>query len=128
MSWIAHDLHTLGMRPAKLARLPQCSSIVPFRDAPEALGWMYVVERATMHHAALCEHLARRYPDAPVAYLSEPFGASRLGELEQAFANEVTNDAARARVLAAAVRALGVQREWYECDVRTSSTDLVAVR
>src|SRR5436305_14446530 len=49
-SWIVQDLLSLGLRPAKLARMPHCHGIVPFRDVPEALGWLYVVERSTRHH------------------------------------------------------------------------------
>jgi len=57
---IVQDLLALGMSPSQIARLPQCSVTVPFRDAAEALGWMYVVERATLLHDAVRRFLEGR--------------------------------------------------------------------
>lgn len=57
---IAQDLLALDVTPAELAALPQCYSITPFRDVPEALGWLYVVERSTLHHDQVRRHLQKR--------------------------------------------------------------------
>lgn len=57
---IAQDLLALGIGPATIAALPQCVSITPFRDVPEALGWLYVVERSTLHHDQVRRHLQQR--------------------------------------------------------------------
>jgi len=68
---IVEDLLTLGFSPAKIARLPQCRRIAPFRDAAEALGWIYVLERSTLLHDTVRSHLASRIPTVSTwAYLS----------------------------------------------------------
>ena len=43
---IAQDLLALDVEPAQIANLPGLA-LAPFATIPEALGWMYVVERAT---------------------------------------------------------------------------------
>src|SRR5262245_27053134 len=45
---LAQDLLALGLSPAQVTDLPQCTELAPFRSAFEALGWMYVAERATL--------------------------------------------------------------------------------
>jgi heme oxygenase len=69
---IAQDLLALGMKPSEVAALPQCFSITVFKDVAEAIGWLYVVERTTLHHAALRRHVLRHVDDAnrACAYLS----------------------------------------------------------
>ena len=42
---------------ARIARLPQCCDIEPFRDVSEALGWLYVIERSTLLHDNVRRHL-----------------------------------------------------------------------
>src|SRR5437762_2967352 len=54
---LAQDLLALGLRPATIAQLPQCWSIGPFADLAEALGWKYVVDRATLLHASVKRHM-----------------------------------------------------------------------
>lgn len=58
--FIVQDLLGLGLSPSRIARLPQCCQVVPFRDVSEALGWMYVVERATLLHESVRHHLQAR--------------------------------------------------------------------
>lgn len=60
---IAQDLMTLGLTPAEVARLPYCFPIAPFSTAVEALGWMYVAERATLVHTEVRVHLGSRVPE-----------------------------------------------------------------
>ena len=60
---IAQDLISLGMRPATISRLPQCLTIVPFRDPLEALGWWYVSERSSQLYNAVKRHLVVRLPE-----------------------------------------------------------------
>jgi heme oxygenase len=69
--FIAQDLLALGLSPSAISRLPQCA-LAPFASAVEALGWLYVVERATHHHEVVRRHLARQLPDVAdaCAYLS----------------------------------------------------------
>ena len=44
---IAKDLLALGLRANAIATIPQCL-LAPFSGPVEALGWMYVAERATI--------------------------------------------------------------------------------
>ncbi|MGE5184296.1 MAG: hypothetical protein ACM31C_19640, partial [Acidobacteriota bacterium] len=69
---IAQDLLALGMSASELALLPQCFPIAPFSGPVEALGWLYVTERATLLHESIRRAIATRIPDAPgaCAYLS----------------------------------------------------------
>jgi heme oxygenase len=69
--FIAQDLIGLGMRPSEVARLPQ-QTIAPFASPLEALGWMYVAERATPLHDEVRRYINVRLPEAKQAcvYLS----------------------------------------------------------
>ena len=73
---IAMDLLALGVSPAKIARLPQCDLIAPFRGRAEAFGWLYVVERATLWHEAVRHNLDVRRPE--VANACAFLGASSV--------------------------------------------------
>ena len=67
---IAHDLIALGRRPSEVATLPQCM-IAPFRGIAEALGWLYVMERATLLHGAVHRRLVAHLELAPAcAYVT----------------------------------------------------------
>jgi heme oxygenase len=69
---IAQDLLALGLTPGEVARIPQCFDITPIKDVPEALGWLYVVERDMLLHDRVRRHLVARIPEAATAcvYLS----------------------------------------------------------
>jgi heme oxygenase len=121
---IVQDLLRLGMRPAKLARLPQCSSIEPFRDAVEALGWMYVVEREDP--SLLRDFLANARPDIPLSFLSAP--RTDRPTLDALLANVAPTDAARDRVVAAACEAFECRRQWFARVVRVSLPNIVFAR
>jgi heme oxygenase len=127
-SWIVQDLLGLGLRPAKLARLPQCAAILPFRDPAEALGWLYVVERSSLNHDAFAHAVARALPDAPLAYLSTRGFEARHVALSAALERAAVDIPSRDRVIAAAREAFDAQRTWFEGDVRLSSPNLVAAR
>ena len=70
---IAQDLLALGLAPIQVSSVAQCESITPFRNVPEALGWFYVVERATLLHDGIRRHLLSRIPAVSnaCAYLAE---------------------------------------------------------
>jgi heme oxygenase len=127
-SWIVQDLLALGLRPAKLARMPQCTEIVPFRDPAEALGWLYVVERSTANHEALSHAIARALPTAPLAYLSTHGVVARREALNAALEHVAPDEATFARVIEAARTAFDCYVEWFEGDVRLSSPTLVVAR
>lgn len=69
---LAQDLLVLGLTPSQITALPQCFSIAEFDDAAEALGWLYVVERATLFHEGVCRNVIESIPSAANAtsYLS----------------------------------------------------------
>ena len=60
---IAKDLLALGLRANAIATIPQCL-LAPFSGPVEALGWMYVAERATLLHERARRHLVARSPTA----------------------------------------------------------------
>ena len=69
---IAQDLLALGLRPAQIASIPTCSSIAMFRGVEEVLGWLYVIERATLMHGGVLRYILRNLPEVEPAcsYLS----------------------------------------------------------
>ena len=54
---IEHDLMAFGIGAARTMRMPERFTI------PEALGWMYVVERMYLLHGAVRRHLGARVPE-----------------------------------------------------------------
>ncbi|MBA2544858.1 MAG: biliverdin-producing heme oxygenase [Deltaproteobacteria bacterium] len=60
--FIAQDLLSLGLGPAQVAIVPQLM-IAPFANLAEALGWLYVHERATLAHQTLRHELCLRLPE-----------------------------------------------------------------
>ena len=59
---IARDLLALGITPSELSRVPTCPVLTIFRDASEAFGWLYVVERSTLLQEGVRRHLVQRLP------------------------------------------------------------------
>jgi len=111
---IVQDLLALGLSPSRIARLPQCSRIVPFRDHVEALGWMYVLERATLLHEAIRRHLQARLPSVHAwSYLSAYDGIAserwlEFGNILDCFAFEQLES-----IVSAAQAAFDCQRDWF---------------
>jgi len=58
---LAHDLVALGVDRRDLLHLPRMAFAAP-RGLPEALGWTYVVECATVRGKPLARRLARHLP------------------------------------------------------------------
>lgn len=111
--FIVQDLLTLGLTPSRIARLPQCSQIVPYRDAYEALGWMYVLERATLLHDAIRRHLEVRLPSVRAwNYLSAYDGVAgaRWAELGHALDEQI---AGADQIVEAALSAFECHRQWF---------------
>ena len=81
---LAQDLLALGLSASELARLPQCFPIAPFSGVVEALGWLYVAERATLLHDSIRRAIAKRIPDVAHAcsYLSAYEGVANARWLE----------------------------------------------
>jgi len=116
---IVEDLLTLGLTPSKIARLPQCARIAPFRDAAEALGWMYVLERATLLHESVRTHIASHMPRvAAWSYLSAYQGTASLRweELGRLFDAYAITPGASDQIVVAGRAAFKCQRDWFASD------------
>ena len=112
---IAQDLLTLGWTPDEITKV-KCRSASPFQDAAEALGWMYIVERATLFHLDVRDALAERYVDLSraSAYLAayERSVSRRWGELGIALDRLATSQGVAHRIVDAAKNAFAALREW----------------
>jgi heme oxygenase len=64
--YLVEDLITLGIAPAHVARLPQCS-VAPFGTEAEALGWLYLLERVAQVHNTVHVFLHVQLPAARAA-------------------------------------------------------------
>ncbi len=120
---IVQDLLTLGFTPSRIARLPQCCQIVPFRDVPEALGWMYVCERATLLHETVKRHLQAALPSLHAwTYLSAYAGQTglRWQELGQALDHVAQTQDIEDQIIAAARDAFATQRHWLQSEAEAA--------
>jgi heme oxygenase len=116
---IVQDLLALGLTPSRIARLPQCELLVPFRDHAEALGWMYVVERATLLHDAVRHYLEDRLPvTGACGYLAAYDGvaSTRWQELGQALDDVAATPAGPEHIIAATRVAFARHRDWFAVD------------
>ena len=115
--FIVQDLLAFGFTPSRIARLPQCSRIMPFRDLSEALGWIYVVERATLLHETVKHHLSAYLPGVSAySYLSayEGVAEQRWEDLGHALDLVHLMYDSGDQILAGARSAFGVLHEWME--------------
>jgi heme oxygenase len=112
---IAQDLLTLGWTPERITSL-NTYRIVPFQDATEALGWIYVIERAAFVYEDVRDALVTRFHDLgrAVMYLGayEKQMNRRWADLGTALDRVATSDGARDRVLEAAKDAFEARVEW----------------
>jgi len=63
---ITQDLMTLGLTPSAVAGLRQMM-IAPFASVAEAMGWLYVHQRATLLFESLRDALVERVPEVAAA-------------------------------------------------------------
>lgn len=59
---LAADLQWLGVSAAMLASVPQCPTVPPLADIPQALGYLYVSEGATLGGQVIIRQLQKRLP------------------------------------------------------------------
>lgn len=114
--FIVEDLLALGITASKLARTPQCRDILPFRDPAEALGWMYVIERATLLHEAVRLHVTTRIANVSAwSYLSAYRGTAtqKWAELGAALDSFAITPASADAIVSAARTAFTLQRDWF---------------
>lgn len=119
---IVQDLMMLG-HTAEEVKAIRCTSLGPFQDAAEALAWLYVVERPTLRHADLHEHLTSRFVDLlrATSYLRAYEGTvnKRRAELGIALDQLCVSDKVCRRVTEAAHAAFSALIDWQR---RTSPT------
>ena len=114
---IAQDLLSLGLAPAQIATIPQCHAMTTFRDVREAIGWLYVVERATLLHDGIRRHLVARLPELAnaCAYLSAFDG--RVGEHWNTFGRTLDRVGAKPdaalEIMAAANAGFACMKQWF---------------
>lgn len=126
---LKHDLLTLGLTPEVLAWMPRLTNI-PIRTGPQALGWLFVLERSTLVAGVLWRHAERTLGDSlcgAVRYLSaygEAPGARfrALGECLGRYARRYTAGV----IVAAANDAFRAQRQWYVSYGRASARGIDA--
>jgi heme oxygenase len=111
------DLLALGLSAGDVAKLPQCFPIAPFGSALEALGWMYVNERATLRYDGVLRYLTDRLPAArgALAYLSVYAGNvnRRWNELGHSIDQLARTPQRMATVVTAAHAAFRCLHGWY---------------
>jgi heme oxygenase (biliverdin-IX-beta and delta-forming) len=122
---LVQDLLTLGYSPAAIARLPQCCRIVPYRDVAEALGWLYVIERATLLHDTARRHLELALPAAAQALCFlrayEGYTGMRWQELGTALDRAATSEDIEDQIIAAARDAFATQQHWRMTEVKQAT-------
>ncbi len=121
---LAHDLISLGVHPSAISQVPQCTRVPQFKGAAEALGWMYVVERATLAHSVIRRHLLMRLPkpmrDASM-YLQAYAGmvGTRWRELGTVLDEVARHPAIAERIVEAANEGFRAQRRWIQSDLNS---------
>lgn len=116
---IAQDLLRLELTPSELTAIPQCTKIVPFSTASEALGWLYAMERATLLHELVHRHLMARLPTVAhacsyIAAYANDIAADRWSELGCAIELVAISPVSIANMTKAAIAAFECAEEWYQ--------------
>lgn len=113
---IAQDLLALNHDASRLAGLPYCMSITPFGTVPQAVGWLYVVERSTLLHETLRRHLVARIPVSEACtYLAAHAG--HVSDHWHAFGRTLERIGAtpetRDEIVAGADEGFAIAAQWY---------------
>jgi heme oxygenase len=113
---IVQDLMRLGLGAGRIAALGQ--RFVTFSSAIEALGWMYVAERATLLHGAIRRYLTLRVPDLghATSYLSAYDGVAgeRWSDLGNALQTVARAPPAQHQLVRAAHQGFLAFCEWFD--------------
>jgi heme oxygenase len=113
---IAQDLLKLGISPQRLTELPQ-RMIAPFSTVAEAMGWLYVHERATTIHDRVRRELAWRLPIVGEAssYLGACQGIANVlwDDFARALASFAQGEDSEQRIIAAATDGFRTAATWY---------------
>jgi heme oxygenase len=112
---IVEDLLALGLSASKIARLPMCRQVSPFREIAEAFGWLYVLERPTLLFDTIRRYMTSHLPYVHAwHYLSAYDGVASLQwqELGSALDAYAITPASEGAIVEAAQTALLCLREW----------------
>lgn len=114
------DLQSLGITDPSSA--PRCSTVFPFRQPAEALGWIYAVDRNMLLHGVIDRHLRGRMPTVlkgAGSYLAgqQRSNGLRFRELGNAMDQIAKDSTVGDRIVAAAKTAFRAQHSWYEVAV-----------
>lgn len=113
---IVQDLMRLGLGAGRIAALGQ--RFVTFSSTVEALGWMYVAERATLLHGAVRRYLTLRVPDLgnATSYLSANDGVAgdRWSDLGNALQTVARVPSAQHQLVRAANHGFLAFCEWFD--------------
>jgi len=113
---LVQDLLRLGMSASRLADLPQ--RFTTFASAADALGWMYVIERATLLHGGVRRYLLQRLPELATAtsYLAAYDGEAglRWNELGNALDAVAQSPTVTHQIMRAANQALRALGDWFD--------------
>jgi len=120
---LAQDLIRLGLGPSRIAQLTQ--RFATFASTAEALGWMYVTERATLIHGTIRRHLLSRIPEVvhASAYLTAYDGETgdRWSELGAALEAAVVSPVSKRLLVRSASQAFAALRTWFMDEPELSS-------
>jgi heme oxygenase len=106
---LAHDLFALDYPLAKLA--PRL--IAPFPSVSQALGWLYVIERAARLFDMVRHNVAAHLPDAPTEYVTDPVAAERWADLGRILDRVARSTRIADQMIHAAHDAFRCQLDWY---------------
>ena len=120
---IAQDLLALGIGPHQVTTLDECP-ITPFANVAEALGWLYVTERATLIHDVVRKRVLFHHPElAPAThYLAAYQGVAgaRWQELGIVLDHVARTERIAEQIIAAATSGFQQQIAWHRYDVRAA--------
>lgn len=125
MGRLREDLASLGLSPTQISRLPTASNVT-LASGPQALGWMFVLERQSLMNGVIMRHLLHELGDSVrnasrylSAYGEHPGLKFReLGALLNASAKRHSASG----IIAAAHDAFRAQRQWYLTAMMTAPT------
>lgn len=112
---IVQDLMRLGLGAGRIAALGQ--RFMTFSSTTEALGWLYVAERATLLHDTVRRYLTRRIPalDCATSYLAAYGDAGRRwSELGNAMEMVAHAPPAKRQLIRAANQGFLAWRDWFD--------------
>lgn len=116
---LAQDLLGLGLSASQIASIPQCSDASSFGDVNEALGWLYVVERATPAHDCVRVHLSRTMPEIVHACGFLQAHDTRAQHRWETYAGALERawDVSELAIICAATDAFEVVRQWLRAAI-----------